>query len=77
MLRSFLFALKFFIHFRVRVLFPLGVRSMNIEQLQAYLKEPQDTILLVLEPLRKAGYVTKSATGAWNIVREEPRQLAG
>ena len=51
--------------------------GQTIEQLQAYLKQPQYTILLVLEPLRKAGYVAKSANGVWNLVREEPRELAG
>jgi DNA-binding transcriptional ArsR family regulator len=51
--------------------------GQTIEQLQAYVKEPQERILLVLEPLRKAGYVAKSASGTWNMVREEPGQLAG
>ena len=50
--------------------------GQTIEQLQAYLKEPQAKILLVLEPLRKAGYVAKSASGVWNMVREESRDLA-
>lgn len=50
--------------------------GQTIEQLQTYLKESPGTILLVLEPLRKAGYVSKSASGVWNMVREEPRQAS-
>ncbi len=52
-------------------------QGQTIEQLEAYVKEPQETILLVLEPLRKAGYVAKSASGVWNMVREESGQIAG
>ena len=48
--------------------------GQTMDQLQAYLKEPQDKILLVLEPLKKAGYVTKSASGVWDVVPEEPRR---
>jgi hypothetical protein len=51
--------------------------GQTIGQLQAFVKEPQERILLVLEPLRKAGYVARSASGAWSMVREEPGQLAG
>jgi DNA-binding transcriptional ArsR family regulator len=50
--------------------------GQTIEQLEAYVKEPQERILLVLEPLRKAGYVVKSASGVWRLVREESGQLA-
>lgn len=46
-------------------------RGQTIEQLQAYLKEPQSRILSVLEPLISAGFVTRSNSGVWTMVRED------
>ena len=46
-------------------------RGQTIEQLQAYLKEPQSRILSVLEPLISARFVTRSNSGVWTMVRED------
>ena len=45
-------------------------RGQTIEQLQAYLNEPQSRILSVLLPLISAGFVTRSDSGVWTMVRE-------
>ena len=45
-------------------------RGQTIEQLEAYLKEPQSRILSVLVPLISAGFVTRSKSGVWTMVRE-------
>jgi hypothetical protein len=46
-------------------------RGQTIEQLEAYLKEPQSRILAVLVPLISAGFVTCSNSGVWSMVRED------
>jgi predicted transcriptional regulator len=46
-------------------------RGQTIEQLQAYLNEPQSRILSVLLPLISAGFVTRSNSGVWTMVRED------
>jgi predicted transcriptional regulator len=46
-------------------------RGQTIEQLQAYLNEPQSRILSVLLPLISAGFVMRSNSGVWMMVRED------
>ena len=46
-------------------------RGQTIEQLQAYLNEPQSRILSILVPLISAGFVARSNSGVWTMVHED------
>jgi DNA-binding IclR family transcriptional regulator len=45
-------------------------RGQTLEELQEYLREPAGRILSVLQPLRAEGFVAKSESGVWTMVRE-------
>ena len=44
--------------------------GQTIEQLQNTLKTPQAKILVVLELYKSEGYVTRSESGVWTLVRK-------
>lgn len=46
-------------------------RGQTLEELQEYLREPAGRILSVLVPLRGEGFVAKSASGVWTMVRDD------
>jgi len=44
--------------------------GQTVEELEKYLKEPQSRILSVLVPLKAEGFVARSKSGVWTMVRE-------
>ena len=45
-------------------------RGQTIEELQRYLNELRGKILAVLVPLKAEGFVARSESGLWTMVRE-------